>query len=102
MSRESRISYARAFFDGEGSITNNRISFGNTELNLLLYVKNVLSEVGIESTISHPKRRPGRKQMHNLKFWGRKKIKIFYEEIGTLSLIKQKKIEDYLLYGDKR
>ena len=43
-----RASFLRALFDGEGTINRNRISIYNTDLRLLLYIRQLLSKFGIE------------------------------------------------------
>jgi len=43
-----RASFLRALFDGEGTIDRNRISIYNTDLRLLLYIRQLLSKFGIE------------------------------------------------------
>jgi intein-encoded DNA endonuclease-like protein len=44
-----RASFLRALFDGEGAIDRNRISIYNTDLRLLLYIRQLLSKFGIET-----------------------------------------------------
>jgi len=44
-----RASFLRALFDGEGTIDRNRISIYNTDLRLLLYIRQLLSKFGIET-----------------------------------------------------
>ena len=44
---QCRTSFLRALFDGEGTISRNRLSIYNTDMHLLLYVRDLLFKCGI-------------------------------------------------------
>ena len=54
-----RVSFLRALFDGEGSITGRNLTITNTDLSLLSYVRNLLAKSGIRTSEPHVTTRAG-------------------------------------------
>src|SRR3989442_5201561 len=44
------VCYLRAFFDGEGCISRRQLTISNTNVELLLYARELLRKFGVEST----------------------------------------------------
>jgi len=58
-SLQCRFSFLRALFDGEGSITGRNLTITNTDLSLLLYVRNLLAKSGISTSMPRVTHRAG-------------------------------------------
>src|SRR2546422_9307257 len=54
-----RVSFLRALFDGEGSITGRNLTITNTDLSLLSCVRNLLAKSGIRTSEPHVTTRAG-------------------------------------------
>src|SRR2546428_7003875 len=54
-----RVSFLRALFDGEGSITGRNLTITKTDLSLLSHVRNLLAKSGIRTSEPHVTTRAG-------------------------------------------
>jgi len=81
-SKEKITSFIRAYFDGNGSISNNQIEISSSSKKMLIGLKILLLYLGIISRIS-PKKVKGR-TYYKLSVSGQSNIKVFKKEIGSL------------------
>jgi intein-encoded DNA endonuclease-like protein len=74
-SSRCRFSFLRALFDGEGSIAGRNLTITNTDLSLLSYVRKLLAESGISTSIPRVTHRAGSilKDPHTGRIYKRRK-----------------------------
>lgn len=61
-----KIAYLRGYFDGDGTVSNNKPRFFSTNKNSLYQIKKLLEQLGFHPNFQKPELKTGRKPLHTL------------------------------------